>query len=298
MKKTLLLVSALLLLFSCGTKVIELVDGVDIYATYLPEDTVDNKMYVALLGIDSARADFLQEHPIFDIIIEQSNLDNTFRQMVGEEVDTYRSDCEALFAEGEKNWRELLRLCAKKQYEEALDYYSDNETNFITAILPTTTLLFYFHYRVIGTLLYDYRPSEETELEVVKILEYDLFRTESIIDFCKDKGGYIPEHYAFLTDYLGAMYVQTHQKDKALEMGEKFREAMQLSGSGFEEDEIKWNMYYYYDRLYTGFGEKDKAIENLESYKQFRIRLCKDIGEDPAEVAASIDSIINKVRNH
>lgn len=298
MKNALLLGWALLLLFSCQNKAIELVEGVDVYATYLPEDTVDNKMYVALLDIDSARADFLQEHPIFDIIIEQSNLDNTFRQMVGEEVDTCRADCEALFIEGEKNWRELLRLCAKKQYEEALDYYSVNETSFITAILPTTTLLFYFHYRVIGTWLFDYRPSEEAELEVVKILEYDLFRTESIIDFCKDKGGYIPEHYAFLTDYLGVMYVQTRQKEKALEMGEKFRKAMQLSGSGFEEDEIEWNMYYYYDRLYTGFGEKDKAIENLESYKQFRIRLCEDIGEDPAEVVASIDSIINKVRNN
>lgn len=298
MKNTLFLVSVLLLLFSCQNKAVELVDGVDIYATYLPEDTVDNKMYVALLGIDSARADFLQEHPIFDKIIEQSNLDNAYRQMADEEVDTCRADCEALFAEGEKNWRELLRLCAKKQYKEALDYYSDNETSFITAILPTTTLLFYFHYRVIGTLLFDYRPSEEAELEVVKILEYDLFRTESIIDFCKDKGGYIPEHYAFLTDYLGAMYVQTRQKEKALEMGEKFRGAMQSFGSGFEEDEIEWNMYYYYDRLYTGFGEKDKAIENLESYKQFRIRLCEDIGEDPAEVAAAIDSIINKVRNN
>ena len=221
MKKTLLLGWTLLLLVACENKAVELVDSVDVYATYLPEDTVDNKMYVALLGIDSARADFLQEHPIFDKIIEQSNLDNTFRQMVGEEVDTCRADCEALFIEGEKNWRELLRLCAKKQYEEALDYYSVNETSFITAILPTT-LLFYFHYRVIGTWLFDYKPSEEAELEVVKILEYDLFRTESIIDFCKDKGGYIPEHYAFLTDYLGAMYVQTRKRKKHLRWERNF----------------------------------------------------------------------------
>ena len=70
MKNSLLLGWALLLLFSCGTKAIEPAEGVDVYATYLPEDTVDNKMYVALLGIDSARVDFLQEHPIFDKIIE------------------------------------------------------------------------------------------------------------------------------------------------------------------------------------------------------------------------------------
>ena len=36
MKKTLLLGWALLLLFSCQNKAIELVEGVDVYATYLP----------------------------------------------------------------------------------------------------------------------------------------------------------------------------------------------------------------------------------------------------------------------
>ena len=46
MKNTLFLVSVLLLLIACQNKAVELVDGVDIYATYLPEDTVDNKMYV------------------------------------------------------------------------------------------------------------------------------------------------------------------------------------------------------------------------------------------------------------
>ena len=69
-EETLLLGWTLLLLVVCENKAVELVDGVDVYATYLSEDTVDNKMYVALLGIDSARTDFLQEHPILDKIIE------------------------------------------------------------------------------------------------------------------------------------------------------------------------------------------------------------------------------------
>lgn len=70
-EKTLLLGWTLLLLVACQNKAVEPVEGVDVYATYLPEDTVDNKMYVALLGIDSARADFLQEHPNLDKLMEQ-----------------------------------------------------------------------------------------------------------------------------------------------------------------------------------------------------------------------------------
>lgn len=296
MKKPLLLGWALMLLVACQNKPVEPVEGIDIYATYTPDDTIDNDLYVRLLSIDSAKVDFYREHPVQQLVdlSDEGSYEKTVNEKSLLPQTNGGNNAKAEdYDEIDKTWRAVLDLAAKKQYEDLLVYYLRNE-ELLAVALPTSTASFDFHYFVIGKLLYDFNPADEATAKFIEILENDLLMTQTVVRFAEDQMGYVPPHYAFLCEFLGRMYVNANQEPEALAMGETYRNALTLLGN--EPLDVEWETTEYYINVYGAFGEFEKALETVAEFRAYLVQYGEKTGVDMTEHLEMVDGMIEDVK--
>lgn len=176
-----LAIIALLSLVCCDDvdKIIEYADPIrPNYCRYNPDDTIDNGLYWNLLRLDSAVVDYTLLWPKDSIFVNANNV-----------------------------WRGFIRICAKKDYAKALEYYNDNEPDFAVAI-PQSTLKFNFDNFVMWDIVFDNLPEKEAVAKMINIFELDKSMTESVILICtaEDGSGHIPLHYPYILSNLYDLY--------------------------------------------------------------------------------------------
>jgi len=257
------------------------------YYAYNPEDTTGNYPFLEMLRIDSARVEYLMDHPISQLSsIDLGGLngeEKTHEQRLQDDIKVH--------AEAEAKWYEMLRLCSQRQYEELLSMYIKEETN-IGIALATSTNKFELDYLVIGLLLFDQLEEEEAAEIFVKFLEYDKFLTESVVLFGESQLGYVPPQYAFQLEILCRIYLIMEDREKAEALIEPYRKAIYLLS-----DDVPWNesmIARFKSNIYEEFGDLDGVIETAIGYRDFLIQYAKDNDEDYDDLIREIDSLVRK----
>ena len=218
--KTLIILLAVVGFVGCGQQqVASTKDDANtlLYYAYNPDDTIGNGLYWNLLRIDSLRVEYLMDHP----------------------RDNAPEGADSAFASAGLVWREFLKFCSKKDYEQATRWYLDHEGDFLVA-MPSTTIKFYLDHYVMEVLLFDNLPKEEALGKLIKIYELDKTITETVVAIGQNHYGYIPPHFALLYRTLGETYMYAGLKDKAIEQIEPYRNAIYLLSDDevFNETEI------------------------------------------------------------
>jgi tetratricopeptide (TPR) repeat protein len=257
------------------------------YYAYNPVDTIGNYPFLEMLRIDSARVEYLMDHPISQLSsIDLDSLngkEKTPEQRLHDDIKVH--------AEAEAKWHEMLRLCSQRQYEELLSMYIKEETN-IGIALATSTNKFELDYLVIGLLLFDQLEEEEAAEIFVKFLEYDKFLTESVVLFGESQLGYVPPQYAFQLEILCRIYLIMEDREKAEALIEPYRKAIYLLS-----DDVPWNesmIAKFKSNIYEEFGDLDGVIETAIGYRDFLIQYAKDNDEDYDDLIREIDSLVRK----
>ena len=212
--KTLIILLAVVGFVGCGQQqVASTKDDANtlLYYAYNPDDTIGNGLYWNLLRIDSLRVEYLMDHP----------------------RDNAPEGADSAFASAGLVWREFLKFCSKKDYEQATRWYLDHEGDFLVA-MPSTTIKFYLDHYVMEVLLFDNLPKEEALGKLIEIYELDKIMTEKVVLIGQNSNGYVPPHYAILYYALVETYIKAGLKDKAIEQIEPFRKALYL----FSDDEV------------------------------------------------------------
>ena len=259
-----------------------------LYYAYDPEDTIGNEPYCHILRIDSARAEYRHEHPISEM--PTINLDSMDGMEKTPEQRLY--DDSLLLAESEAKWFELMRLCSKKQYENALILY-DKEEAYIGIALATSTNKFDLDYFVIGPLLFDQLDEEEAADFMAKYLVFDKLLTEDVIFFGESQQGYVPPQYAFQLEILSKVYLMLDEWEKVEALIEPYRKAVYLLS-----DDTLTNEFAVMDfklNLYGDMDDRAKIREAFVEFRDFLIQYAKDTHQDLDEQIENMDKLIKSV---
>lgn len=252
------------------------------YYAYNPEDTIDNMPYQQMLGIDSARAEYLFDRPLKPVPIEGINVD-------------YDS-VEQVFAEAEAAWYEMLAMSSQKRYEDMVSYYIKNE-NLVGIGLSTSTNKFELDYCVLSMLLVDQLDYKEAVKLLTKWLEFDKLLADGVVILSTSEGGsgFIPPQYAFQIEMLGKSYIVLGEKEKAEALIEPYRRALYLLSDDIVKNEGKVGLFKF--EIYSKFGEPAKALETTEDYRDFLIQYATDTNQDYDEEIESFNKLIRELKN-
>lgn len=272
---------ATLVLVGCVERPTETNNGPKYYA-YNPKDTIDNKPYQQMLGIDSARAEYLFDKSMEPIPIEG--------------VDVSNDSIDQVYIDAETAWYKMLEMCSKKQYEEMLNYYIINE-NKVGIGLSTSTNKFDLDYFVLGLLIIDYFDFMEAVEQLAKWLEYDKLLADGVVAFslAEGGGGYIPPQYAFQIGMLCKSYSILDEREKAEALIEPYGRALYLLSDDIIANESQIAKLKF--DIYDSFGDTEKALETTEGFRNFLIQYAKDTGQDFDEEIEGFNELIKELKS-
>lgn len=275
------IIMAALALFGCVERPTKTDIGPQYYA-FNPKDTIDNLPFQQMLGIDSARAEYLFDKSIEPIPIEGVDVNNESDKQV--------------YIEAETAWYKMLEMCSQKRYEEMLSYYIKNES--IVGIgLSTSTNKFELDYCVLSLLIIDYFDFMEAVGLLAKWLEYDKLLADGVVAFSLAEGGsgYIPPQYAFQIEMLCKSYSFLDEREKAEALIEPYGRAVYLLSDDIHENESQIAKFKF--DIYDSFGDTERALETTIGYRDFLIQYANDTGQDLDEEIEAFDELIKELKN-
>ena len=254
-------------------------DIVPKYYSYNPHDTIGNEPYWQMLRIDSARVNYLLERPL--------------GMVSAEDIDKITDEDIISFSKAEASWFEMMKLCSKRRYEDALSLYIKEESNVGTA-LATTTNKFDLDFSVVGVLLNELLDEEEAAEILVKFLEYDKIQAEGVVAYgMADSGGYIPPHYPLLIKTLGAEYLNLGDESKAEDLIEPLRDAVYMLSDNVWDNEQEIAIYKI--AIYHSSEDDPKLKAALEDYRTFVIGYSEKSDENHEELVGRLDYLIKEL---
>ena len=255
-------------------------DIVPKYYAYNSHDTIGNEPYRQMLRIDSARVDYLLERPL--------------GLVPAEDIDKINDEDILSFSEAEASWFEMLKLCSKRRYEDALSLYIKEESNVGTA-LATTTNKFDLDFSVVGVLLNELLEKEEAADILVRFLENDKLQTEGVIAYgaADGGGGFIPPDYPLLIKTLGAEYLNLGDESKAEDLIEPLRNAVYMLSDDVWDNEQE--IAIYKTAIYHSSEDYPKLKATLEDYRAFVIGYSEKSDENHEELVGRLDFLIKEL---
>ena len=252
------------------------------YYAYNPKDTIGNKPYQQMLGIDSVRAEYLFGESMEPLSIEGMDVSN--------------DSIEQVYADAETAWYKMLEMCSKKQYEDMLSYYNKNEVT-ICLGLGTSSNKFDLDYFVLGRLLLDQFDSMEATEQLAKWLELDKLLADAVVENNLSEGGsgYIPPQYAFQIEKLCQAYTILEEKEKAEDLIEPYGRAVYLLSDDIYINEGSIAQLKF--DIYDSFGETAKALEAVVGYRDFLIQYAKDTRQNFDDEIESLEELIKELRS-
>lgn len=270
-----------LTLVGCVERPTRISNGPKYYA-YNPQDTIDNITYQWMLGIDSARAEYLFDKSMELVFIEEGDVGN-------------KSD-EQVYIDAEAAWFEMLEMCSQKRYEEMLNYYIKNES-MVGIGLSTSTSKFELDYCVLGLLIISQLDAMEAVEQLAKWLEYDKILADGVVAFSMAEGGsgYIPPQYAFQIEILCRTYIILEEREKAEALIEPYGRAVYLLSNDIYANESSISKFKF--EIYDNFSDTEKALETIVGYRDFLIQYAKDTGQDFDEEIDGFEELIKELEN-
>ncbi len=252
------------------------------YYAFNPEDTIDNVPYQQMLGIDSARVEYL--------------FDKSMKPIPIEGVDVSNDSVDQVYVDAEAAWYEMLEMCSKKQYEDMLSYYIKNES-MVGIGLSTSTSKFELDYCVLSRLLIDQLDFIEAVELLTKWLEFDKMLADGVVAFSTTEGGsgYIPPQYAFQIEMLCRAYTILEEREKAEALIEPYGRAVNLLSDDIYANE--GNIAKFKFDIYDSFGDTEKALETTVGYRDFLIQFAKDTEQNLDEEIETFNELIKELKN-
>lgn len=275
------ILAATLVLVGCAERPTRTSSG-PMYYTYNPKDTIDNTPFQQMLGIDSARAEYL--------------FDKSMKPVPMEGTDVSNENDEQVYIEAETAWYEMLEMCSQKQYKNMLNYYIKNE-GMIYLGLGTSTNKFELDYFVLGILLFDQLDSMDATEQLSKWLELDKLLADGVVAFSMAEGGsgYIPPQYAFQIEMLCRTYIILEEKEKAEALIEPYGRAVYLLSDDINANEGQIAKFKF--GIYDSFGDTEKAIETTVSFRDFLIQYAKDTNQNLDAEIEEFNVLIKELEN-
>ena len=272
---------ATITLVSCVERPIRTSSGPKYYV-YNPKDTIDNRPYQQMLGIDSARAEYL-----FDKAMEPVPIEG---------VDVNDNSVEQIYVDAEAAWFEMLEMCSQRQYEDMLSYYIKNES-MVGIGLGTSTNKFNLDYFILGLLIIDQLDVMEAVELLAKWLEYDKMLADGVVAFSTTEGGsgYIPPQYAFQIKMLCRAYLVLEEREKAEALIEPYKRAKYLLSDDVYANENQIAKFKF--DIYEFFDDTTMALETTEGFRDFLIQFAKDTDQDFEEEIEELDELIKELKN-
>lgn len=201
-----------------------------------------------------------------------------------------------------ETWDEFKNLCEADEYENALDFYMEGDSqrknaSYCIIFLKRTAYQYEFASDVLRPLLFEYGDRETAFDELISLFTFLKSVADLSITINEEGNAFVPERYADLVSDLGYVLAANGQLEEAVGLLDDF--ALGVSKETESKMQLNYDITLYIADIYWIAGYPEDALKTWEDFKSYHLAHGDEY--DPVELAVCLqqaDDEIAEIKNY